>query len=107
MRYARILGTGTQLDQRRRRNRPTNPLLPLRQNQHPKRDDRWRRQPGLVRLGQTEEETKVTDSAYHPFRLQNQCCDEETGLHYNFFRYYEPDAGRFVDQDPIGLLGRL
>ena len=29
----------------------------------------------------------------------------ETGLHYNFFRYYEPDAGRFVNQDPIGLLG--
>ncbi|MCG5641772.1 hypothetical protein L0M85_02970 [Streptococcus sp. DFI.7.26] len=26
-------------------------------------------------------------------------------MHYNFFRYYEPDAGRFVDQDPIGLLG--
>jgi len=24
-------------------------------------------------------------------------------LHYNFFRYYEPDADRFVNQDPIGL----
>ena len=31
--------------------------------------------------------------------------DRETGLHYNFFRYYEPDAGPFVNQDPIGLLG--
>ena len=31
--------------------------------------------------------------------------DLETGLHYNFFRYYEPDAGRFVNQDPIGLWG--
>ena len=31
----------------------------------------------------------------------------ETGLHYNFFRYYEPDAGRFVNQDPIGLEGDL
>ena len=30
-------------------------------------------------------------------------CDP--GLHYNFFRYYEPDAGRFVNQDPIGLSG--
>ena len=29
----------------------------------------------------------------------------ETGLHYNFFRYYEPDAGQFVNQDPIGLMG--
>jgi len=26
-------------------------------------------------------------------------------LHYNFFRYYEPDVGRFVNQDPIGLGG--
>ena len=52
-----------------------------------------------------EEETKVTDSAYHPFRLQNQYYDSETGLHYNFFRYYKPDAGRFVNQEPIGLMG--
>ena len=44
-------------------------------------------------------------SAYQPFRLQNQYCDEETGLHYNFFRYYEPECGRFINQDPIGLLG--
>ena len=53
--------------------------------------------------GRLKEETKVTDSAYQPFRLQNQYVDRETGLHYNFFRYYEPDAGRFVNQDPIGL----
>ena len=26
-------------------------------------------------------------------------------LHYNFFRYYKPEAGRSVNQDPIGLLG--
>ena len=55
--------------------------------------------------GRLKEETKVTDNAYQPFRLQNQYADRETGLHYNFFRYYEPDAGRFVNQDPIGLRG--
>ena len=55
--------------------------------------------------GRLKEETKVTDSAYQPFRLQNQHADRETGLHYNFFRYYEPNVGRFVNQDPIGLLG--
>ena len=55
--------------------------------------------------GRLKEETKVTDSAYQPFRLQNQYADRETGLHYNFFRYYDPDAGRFVNQDPIGLWG--
>ena len=55
--------------------------------------------------GRLKEETKVTDSAYQPFRLQNQYADHETGLHYNFFRYYEPECGRFINQDPIRLLG--
>ena len=55
--------------------------------------------------GRLKEETRVTDSAYQPFRLQNQYADRETGLHYNFFRYYEPECGRFINQDPIGLMG--
>ena len=55
--------------------------------------------------GRLKEETKVTDAAYQPFRLQNQYADRETGLHYNFFRYYEPECGRFINQDPIGLEG--
>ena len=55
--------------------------------------------------GRLKEETKVTDSAYQPFRLQNQYADRETGLHYNFFRYYEPVCGRFIRQDPIRLEG--
>jgi uncharacterized protein RhaS with RHS repeats len=29
----------------------------------------------------------------------------ETGLCYNTFRYYDPDIGRFISEDPIGLLG--
>ena len=45
------------------------------------------------------------DAAYQSFRLQNQYCDLETGLHYNLMRYYEPEAGWFVNQDPIGLAG--
>ena len=57
--------------------------------------------------GRLKEETRVTDTAYQPFRLQNQYADRETGLHYNFFRYYEPDVGRFVNQDPIGLMGGM
>jgi RHS repeat-associated protein len=40
-----------------------------------------------------------------PFRFQGQQFDEETGLHYNRYRYYDPGVGRFVSQDPIGLLG--
>jgi len=38
-------------------------------------------------------------------RLQGQYADIETGLHYNTFRFYDPEAGRFVTQDPIGLEG--
>jgi RHS repeat-associated protein len=40
-----------------------------------------------------------------PFRFQGQLFDEETGLHYNRYRYYDPGVGRFVSQDPIGLWG--
>ena len=40
-----------------------------------------------------------------PFRFQGQYYDEESGLHYNRFRYYAPEIGRFVSQDPIGLRG--
>ncbi|SBT16040.1 Putative deoxyribonuclease RhsC [Marinomonas gallaica] len=40
-------------------------------------------------------------------RFQGQYFDEETGLHYNRFRYYDPNCGRFINQDPIGLLGGL
>jgi RHS repeat-associated protein len=37
-------------------------------------------------------------------RLPGQIVDEETGLHYNRFRYYSPDAGQFVSADPLGFL---
>ncbi|TDM05882.1 MAG: RHS repeat-associated core domain-containing protein [Ideonella sp. MAG2] len=40
-------------------------------------------------------------------RLQGQYFDAETGLCYNTFRYYDPDCGRFICQDPIGLAGGL
>lgn len=38
-------------------------------------------------------------------RFQGQYFDVETGLHYNRFRYYDPDCGRFASQDPIGIFG--
>ena len=55
--------------------------------------------------GRLKKDGRVYKNAHQPFRLQNQYFDEETGLHYNLMRYYEPEAGRFVNQDPIGLLG--
>ncbi|WP_260434304.1 RHS repeat-associated core domain-containing protein, partial [Burkholderia anthina] len=40
-------------------------------------------------------------------RFQGQQVDEETGLHYNRYRYYDPKGGRFVSLDPIKLHGGL
>ena len=40
-------------------------------------------------------------------RYQGLYLDRETGLHYNTFRYYDPDTGRFTQPDPIGLAGGL
>ena len=55
--------------------------------------------------GRLKKDERVYRNVHQPFRLQNQYFDEETGLHYNLMRYYEPEANRFVNKDPIGLVG--
>src|SRR5690606_27145306 len=40
-------------------------------------------------------------------RIPGQYFDPETGLHYNYFRDYDPETGRYVESDPIGLAGGL
>ena len=40
----------------------------------------------------------------NPCALPGQYCDEETGLHYNRFRYYAPHLGRYVTRDPLTFL---
>lgn len=40
-----------------------------------------------------------------PFRMQGMFFDKETNLCYNRFRYYDPNAGVYLSQDPIGLEG--
>ena len=64
------------------------PPLRLWQSRQPDskcRPKRWRTQ---LRLRQSP----PSDRPHQSFRQQNQYADHETGLHYNFFRYYEPDA---------------
>jgi len=55
--------------------------------------------------GRLKKDEHVYRNAHQPFRLQDQYFDEETRLHYNPMRYYEPEIDRFVNQDPIGLVG--
>jgi RHS repeat-associated protein len=40
-----------------------------------------------------------------PAKVKGQYEDIETGLYYNRFRYYDPLAGQYISQDPIGLAG--
>jgi RHS repeat-associated protein len=42
-----------------------------------------------------------------PLRFPGQYADKETNLYFNYFRDYDPAIGRYVESDPIGLLGGL
>lgn len=46
---------------------------------------------------------KDTPGAATPLRFPGQYADDETGLHYNVYRYYDPATGRYISQDPLGL----
>ncbi|WP_298481358.1 RHS repeat-associated core domain-containing protein [uncultured Maribacter sp.] len=61
----------------------------------------WERQ--LDIYGATKHEEGETN--FIPFLYQGQFLDSETGLAYNRFRYYSPDTGTYISQDPIGLAG--
>jgi len=46
------------------------------------------------------------EGAYN-LRFPGQCYDRETGQHYNAYRDHDPQLGRYVHSDPIGLAGGI
>jgi RHS repeat-associated protein len=49
----------------------------------------------------------TTDSKVLSYRWPGQQEDEDTGLYYNRFRYYDPFLGQYISSDPIGVAGGL
>ncbi|MDT0387484.1 DUF6531 domain-containing protein [Streptomyces dubilierae] len=42
-------------------------------------------------------------AAYTPLRFPGQYHDPETGFHYNYLRYYDPETARYASPDPLGI----
>ena len=76
---------------------------------------------GTVKLVTDKTAAVVWEGIYSPFgdvkevvaeiennlRFPGQYLDRETGLHYNYFRTYDPKTGRYLESDPIGLDGGI
>ncbi|MEV6147501.1 polymorphic toxin type 30 domain-containing protein [Streptomyces sp. NPDC051992] len=45
----------------------------------------------------------ANSTTYTPLRFPGQYYDPETGLHYNYFRHYDPATARYLTSDPLGL----
>lgn len=56
-------------------------------------------------FGDLEAETHPENRC--PLRFQGQWLDEESGLHYNRYRYYDPSMSRYVSPDLVGLRGGM
>ena len=48
---------------------------------------------------------KTGKSFVYHLRYPGQYYDTQSGLHYNYFRDYDPQTGRYIQSDPIGLAG--
>jgi RHS repeat-associated protein len=49
----------------------------------------------------------ATSAIENNLRFPGQYFDAETGLHHNYFRDYDPATGRYIQEDPIGLVGGM
>ena len=51
--------------------------------------------------------TASTGSLVNPFRYTARESDTETGLYYYRARYYDPNSGKFLNEDPLGFMGGI
>ena len=68
----------------------------------------WNRQLDIYgRVRKEYEHSSLGDDVFPfvPFLYQGQYYDFETNLAYNRYRYYSPETGAYISQDPIGLAG--
>jgi RHS repeat-associated protein len=49
----------------------------------------------------------VSETVTQPFRFAGREYDGETGLYFMRSRYYDPQLGRFISEDPIGVAGGI
>lgn len=49
-------------------------------------------------------EMSVVGDVIVPQRFMGQYKDEETGMYYNYHRYYDPSIGRYIQRDPLGFI---
>ncbi|WP_277344485.1 RHS repeat domain-containing protein, partial [Metapseudomonas otitidis] len=64
----------------------------------------WSWQSDAFGIGQPKTHGSTIDVI---LRFPGQIADAHSGLYYNYFRDYDPETGRYVESDPIGLLDNL
>ncbi|WP_305884691.1 RHS repeat domain-containing protein, partial [Pseudomonas sp. 1D4] len=64
----------------------------------------WSWQSDAFGIGQPKTHGSTIDVI---LRFPGQIADAHSGLYYNYFRDYDPETGRYVESDPIGLDGGL
>ena len=66
---------------------------------------RWRWDSDPFGTTQPNENPSSLGNFTYNLRFPGQQYDPAVGLHYNYFRDYDPGIGRYVESDPIGLKG--
>jgi len=66
---------------------------------------RWRRDVTPFGVGSPNQNPEGLGVFVYNLRAPGQLSDPESGLFYNYYRDYDPSTGRYIESDPIGLVG--